>query len=62
MFAVVAASPRGARRRRGGVYAYDSSKKHVIAKGVKIGGVDVGGMSDSEAKRAWPPPYLCDKL
>lgn len=35
-----------------GAYAYDGSQKDQIADGVNIGGVDVGGMSESEAKRA----------
>jgi lipoprotein-anchoring transpeptidase ErfK/SrfK len=35
-----------------GAYAYDSSKKDAIAEGVTIGGVDVGGLSEAEAKRA----------
>lgn len=33
-------------------YAYDNSQKDTIADGVTIGGVDVGGMSEAEAKRA----------
>jgi len=33
-------------------YAYDSSQDGTIADGVTIGGVDVGGMSEDEAKRA----------
>jgi lipoprotein-anchoring transpeptidase ErfK/SrfK len=33
-------------------YAYDSSQKDTIADGVTIGGVDVGGMSEAEAKQA----------
>jgi lipoprotein-anchoring transpeptidase ErfK/SrfK len=33
-------------------YAYDSSQGGKIADGVTIGGVDVGGMSEAEAKRA----------
>jgi len=33
-------------------YAYDSSQKDKIADGVTIGGVDVGGMDEAEAKRA----------
>ncbi|HEX3323674.1 MAG TPA: L,D-transpeptidase/peptidoglycan binding protein [Solirubrobacterales bacterium] len=32
-------------------YAYDSSQKDKIADGVTIGGVDVGGMDEAEAKR-----------
>src|SRR3954447_3423946 len=35
----------------GGVYAYDSSREDLIAKGVTIGGVDVGGMRADEAGR-----------
>jgi lipoprotein-anchoring transpeptidase ErfK/SrfK len=35
-----------------GAYAYDSSKKDTIAEGVTIGGVNVGGLDESEAKRA----------
>jgi len=33
-------------------YAYDSSRKNTIADGVRIAGVDVGGMDEAEAKRA----------
>jgi lipoprotein-anchoring transpeptidase ErfK/SrfK len=33
-------------------YAYDSSEKDKIADGVTVGGVDVGGMNEAEAKRA----------
>jgi lipoprotein-anchoring transpeptidase ErfK/SrfK len=32
-------------------YAYDSSAKDKIADGVTVGGVDVGGMNEAEAKR-----------
>jgi lipoprotein-anchoring transpeptidase ErfK/SrfK len=35
----------------GAGYAYDSSQDGKIADGVTIGGVDVGGMSEAEAKR-----------
>ena len=34
----------------GSVYAYDSSRKDTIAKGVKVGSVDVGGLSAAAAK------------
>jgi lipoprotein-anchoring transpeptidase ErfK/SrfK len=34
-----------------GAYAYDSSQRDEIAAGVTIGGVDVGGMSEEQAKR-----------
>jgi len=33
----------------GGAYAYDSTQKDEIADGVTIGGVDVGGLGESEA-------------
>ncbi|MGB7588479.1 MAG: L,D-transpeptidase/peptidoglycan binding protein [Solirubrobacterales bacterium] len=35
-----------------GAYAYDTSQKGQIADGVTIGGVDVGGLDATEAKRA----------
>ena len=35
-----------------GVYAYDSSREDVIAEGVSVGGVDVGGMTAAEARSA----------
>lgn len=34
-----------------GAYAYDSSQRDEIAEGVTIGGVDVGGMGEDQAKR-----------
>ncbi len=34
----------------GSVYAYDSSRSDTIAKGVKVAGVDVGGMSAAAAR------------
>ncbi len=34
-----------------GAYAYDSSRQDEIAAGVTIGGVDVGGMGEEQAKR-----------
>ncbi len=34
----------------GGVYAYDSSRSDVIAKGVRVSGVDVGEMKPREAR------------
>ncbi len=35
-----------------GTYAYDSSREEMIAAGITVGGVDVGGMSAEEARRA----------
>jgi lipoprotein-anchoring transpeptidase ErfK/SrfK len=35
-----------------GVYAYDSSREDVIADGVTVGGVDVGGMTADKARAA----------
>src|ERR1051326_7117716 len=32
-------------------YAYDNSRKDTLADGVTIGGVDVGGMDEAEARR-----------
>ena len=34
-----------------GVYAYDSAHKDQIADGVKVGGVDVGGLDRDQAAR-----------
>jgi hypothetical protein len=34
----------------GGVYAYDQGKEGQIAEGIKVNGVDVGGMSASQAR------------
>src|SRR6266536_975927 len=34
----------------GGLYAYDSSRSDVIARGVSAGGVDVGGLSAARAR------------
>jgi lipoprotein-anchoring transpeptidase ErfK/SrfK len=33
-----------------GVYAYDKSRDDTVAKGVKAGGIDIGGMSKSKAR------------
>jgi lipoprotein-anchoring transpeptidase ErfK/SrfK len=35
----------------GGVYAYDSGRKDQIAKGIKVGGVDVGGLKAKAAQQ-----------
>ena len=34
----------------GGVYAYDSAHEHKIAKGISVGGVDVGGLEEAAAR------------
>src|SRR3982751_5799593 len=34
----------------GGLYAYDSSRSDVIARGITAGGVDVGGLSAARAR------------
>jgi lipoprotein-anchoring transpeptidase ErfK/SrfK len=34
----------------GGLYAYDSSRSNVIAKGITAGGVDIGGLSTAQAR------------
>jgi lipoprotein-anchoring transpeptidase ErfK/SrfK len=36
----------------GGAYAYDSAEKNKIAEGITVAGVDIGGMSQSEAEAA----------
>jgi hypothetical protein len=35
----------------GGVYAYDSGREDQIAEGVKVGGVDVGGLTRAQAEQ-----------
>ncbi len=35
----------------GGVYAYDSGREHQIAKGISVGGVDVGGLQATAAEQ-----------
>jgi lipoprotein-anchoring transpeptidase ErfK/SrfK len=42
----------------GSVYAYDSSRSDTIAKGVKVGGVDVGGLSKAAAKAKLRSQYV----
>jgi lipoprotein-anchoring transpeptidase ErfK/SrfK len=34
----------------GGIYAYDSARENEIAKGITVGGVDVGGMEEKAAR------------
>lgn len=42
----------------GGVYAYDSSGADKIAKGVRVGGIDLGGLSSAQAHRRLEQRYL----
>jgi L,D-transpeptidase-like protein/putative peptidoglycan binding protein len=42
----------------GALLAYDSSQSDTIAKGITIGGVDVGGLSSSQAKRRLRADYV----
>ena len=35
----------------GAVYAYDNAKQDRIARGVKVNGVDVGGLTSAQAQR-----------
>src|ERR671937_967009 len=35
----------------GGLYAYDSSRSDVIANGITMGGIDVGGMGANPARK-----------
>jgi lipoprotein-anchoring transpeptidase ErfK/SrfK len=34
----------------GGIYAYDSSREHLISKGISVGGVEVGGLKEGAAR------------
>src|SRR3954447_22588179 len=34
-----------------GVYAYDSTRDDILAEGITVGGVDVGGLHAADAKR-----------
>ena len=45
----------------GGIYAYDSNREDLIAKGITVGGVDVGGL-DREAARARLQSSVLDPL
>jgi hypothetical protein len=45
----------------GSVYAYDSSRKDTIAKGIKVGQIDVGGLSP-DAARARLRERMLDRL
>lgn len=42
----------------GGVYAYDSSRGDMIANGVRVGGVDIGGLSADAAYERLQQRYL----
>ena len=42
----------------GAVYAYDHGRRDRIAKGIRVGGVDVGGLSRSQAERKLEAQYL----
>jgi hypothetical protein len=42
----------------GAVYAYDSSRGDTIAKGITVGGVDVGGLSPAAARAKLEQRYL----
>jgi len=42
----------------GGVYAYDSSRSDTITKGVKVGAVDVGGLTAAAAKAKLRAQYV----
>jgi hypothetical protein len=34
----------------GGLLAYDSSRRNVIASGIKLGGIDIGGLTVAQAR------------
>jgi lipoprotein-anchoring transpeptidase ErfK/SrfK len=42
----------------GGMLAYDSSRRDVIAAGIKVGGVDIGGLSAAQARAKLRATYL----
>ena len=42
----------------GGVYAYDHGRRDHIAKGIRVGGVDVGGLTRGQAERRLEARYL----
>jgi lipoprotein-anchoring transpeptidase ErfK/SrfK len=42
----------------GAVLAYDSSQKHTIAKGIRVGGVDIGGLNAAQASARLRARYL----
>lgn len=42
----------------GAIYAYDSSRGDVIAKGVTVGGVDIGGLTPAAAKSRLEAQYV----
>src|SRR5690349_19101338 len=42
----------------GGVYAYDQSGRDKIPKGVQVAGIDVGGLTATEAKAKLVREYL----
>ena len=41
-----------------GLFAYDTTQEHHIAQGVKVGGVDVGGLSENAARAKLQAAYL----
>ena len=41
----------------GAVLAYDSSQRHTIASGVSVGGVDVGGLTEAQARARLTTAY-----
>jgi lipoprotein-anchoring transpeptidase ErfK/SrfK len=42
----------------GAIYAYDSSRGDTIAKGITVGGLDIGGLSLTEARKRLEAQYL----
>ncbi|HUO72843.1 MAG TPA: L,D-transpeptidase family protein [Solirubrobacteraceae bacterium] len=41
----------------GAVLAYDSAQRHTIARGITVGGVDIGGLSDAQARARLAAAY-----
>jgi lipoprotein-anchoring transpeptidase ErfK/SrfK len=42
----------------GGLLAYDSSRRDVIARGIKVGGIDIGGLTAAQARARLQSDYL----
>jgi lipoprotein-anchoring transpeptidase ErfK/SrfK len=42
----------------GAVYAYDHGRRDTIAKGISVGGVDIGGLTKAQAERRLEARYL----
>lgn len=57
-FIIIAAALTGLLIALGAVYVYDASRGDTIAKGITVGGVDIGGLSPDAAQRKLEQRYL----